>query len=117
MDYFTSHLDVYQSIEDAFFFAVLGKVLTVIRNGDEIREKVGCHGCYEQAGDGLAHIVHRGMDRPLERAGVANDGSVNSALRLSFVNQTQSGCICLKKKTKSKTPFEVEEMLVVFHSF
>lgn len=57
------------------------------------------------------------MDRPFERAGVANDGSVSSAVRLSFVNQTQFGCICLKKKNKSKTPFGVEEMLVVFHSF
>jgi hypothetical protein len=42
------------------------------------------------------------MDRPFERAGMANDGSVSSAVSLSFVNQTQFGCICLKEKKKRK---------------
>lgn len=52
---------------------------------------------------------------------MANDGSVSFAVSLSFVNQTQFGCICLKKKKgkkkKAKTSFEVEEMLAVFHPF
>lgn len=62
-----------------------------------------------------SYIVSSGTDRPFQRAGMANDGSVSFAVSLPFVSQTQFGCICLKKK--SKTPFEVEEMSVVFHSF
>lgn len=42
------------------------------------------------------------MDRPFKRAEMANDGSVSFAVSLFFVNQTQFGCICLKKKKERK---------------
>lgn len=49
-----------------------------------------------------SYIVSSGMDRPLKKAGMANDGSVSLAVSLSFVNQTQFGCIYFKKKKKKK---------------
>lgn len=47
-----------------------------------------------------SYIVSSGTDRPFQRAGMANDGSVSFAVSLPFVSQTQFGCICLKKKAK-----------------
>lgn len=47
-----------------------------------------------------ALVLHceRGNGQAISGGRVANDGSVSFAVSLSFVSQTQFGCICLKKK-------------------